>query len=130
MNSRKNKTENSWVNEVSAITLFVEDKDRTREFYEEAFGLVLFFEDEDSVVFRTWNILINFLKVSAADELISPAKVGRGKSGSRMVLTIHVKDVDAKCSELEAQGIDLLTKPIDRPWGIRTANFTDPDGYI
>lgn len=29
-----------------------------------------------------------------------------------------------------ALGIDLVNGPIDRPWGIRTALFADPDGHL
>ncbi len=31
---------------------------------------------------------------------------------------------------LVARGIQLLNGPMDRPWGIRTASFVDPGGYI
>lgn len=130
MDPMKNETKNSWANEVNAITLFVEDIDNTRKFYIDQFGLTLFFEDSVSIVFKVGNLLINFLKVSAADELIAPAKVGSGKSDSLMVLTIYVKDVDVKYTELKAHGVDFLLAPLDRPWGVRTANFTDPGGYI
>jgi len=44
--------------------------------------------------------------------------------------TISVDDVDATCAELVSRGVELLNGPIDRPWGIRTASFLDPNGYI
>ena len=31
---------------------------------------------------------------------------------------------------LERRGVELLNGPMDRPWGLRTANFRDPAGYI
>ena len=34
------------------------------------------------------------------------------------------------CAELAARGVTLLNGPMDRPWGIRTASFTDPSGHI
>ena len=126
----KNKEKRPWPKEVSAITLFVEDINRTRKFYKDIFGLTIIFEDPVSVVFKIGSLHINFLKVSEAAELISPAKVGRARSDSQMLLTIHVKDVDVKCMELKALGIDFLLEPTDRPWGLRTANFKDSDGYI
>ncbi|WP_442869400.1 VOC family protein [Bradyrhizobium sp. CCBAU 11434] len=36
--------------------------------------------------------------------------------------------MDAACSALREIGVDLLTGPIDRPWGRRTASFADPSG--
>jgi catechol 2,3-dioxygenase-like lactoylglutathione lyase family enzyme len=47
------------------------------------------------------------------------------------VLVFSVEDVDATCSRLQAQGVRLVTEPRDRPeWGIRTAHFRDPDGFL
>ena len=34
------------------------------------------------------------------------------------------------CETLQARGVELLNGPMDRPWGIRTASFRDPGGYI
>jgi catechol 2,3-dioxygenase-like lactoylglutathione lyase family enzyme len=39
-----------------------------------------------------------------------------------------VDDVDAACAELAQLGVPLIDGPVDRPWGIRTASFTDPAG--
>ena len=47
-----------------------------------------------------------------------------------MQFTITVDDVDAMCAELAARGVKLLNGPMDRPWGIRTASFSDPGGHI
>jgi uncharacterized glyoxalase superfamily protein PhnB len=46
-----------------------------------------------------------------------------------MQLTINVDDVDAVCAELARRGVTLLNGPVDRPWGVRTAAFRDPDGH-
>ena len=51
-------------------------------------------------------------------------------SGSRVQLTILVQDVDATCAEREDRGVQMLNGPMDRPWGVRTASFTDPGGHI
>jgi catechol 2,3-dioxygenase-like lactoylglutathione lyase family enzyme len=32
--------------------------------------------------------------------------------------------------ELTGKGVALLNGPEDRAWGMRTANFQDPDGYV
>lgn len=115
---------------VDALTMFIEDPQRSKSFYEEIFGVQAIHEDEDAVAFRFENMIVNLLKNDAAHELIEPAGVGEGDTGSRFQLTIEVDDVDAVCSELADKGIKLLNGPIDREWGIRTASFTDPDGHI
>lgn len=115
---------------IDAITLFVEDLERSKVFYQEVFGLSVFFEDENSAVFKFENTLINLLKIPAARDLIEPGAVASPGAGSRFQLTIPVDDVDAACAELKARGVELLNGPMDRPWGIRTASFTDPGGHI
>ncbi len=120
----------SWPNGVGAITLFVEDIEAAKRFYQDVFGLPVAFEDDDAVTFNFGNTLINLLKTSAAPELIAPAQVAPPEAGTRLQLTIQVDDVDAMCGELAARGAELLNGPMDRPWGIRTASFRDPGGHI
>ncbi len=120
----------AWPTGISAITLFVEDVADARDFYREVFGLPVFFEDPDSAVFNFGNTLVNLLKTTAAIELIEPAAVAPRMAGSRLQLTITVDDVDATCAELARRGVELLNGPIDRPWGVRTASFSDPAGHI
>ncbi len=115
---------------IDAITLFVEDLEQSKLFYREVFGLSVFFEDENSAVFKFENTLINLLKIPAARDLIKPAVVAGRDAGSRFQFTIPVDDVDAACAELATRGVGLLNGPMDRLWGIRTASFTDPDGHI
>jgi catechol 2,3-dioxygenase-like lactoylglutathione lyase family enzyme len=115
---------------IDAVTLFVEDLERSKVFYRNVFGLSVFFEDENSAVFKFENTLINLLKIPAAVDLIKPGVVASPGAGSRFQFTIPVVDVDAACVELAARGVVLLNGPIDRPWGIRTASFTDPAGHI
>jgi catechol 2,3-dioxygenase-like lactoylglutathione lyase family enzyme len=115
---------------IDAITLFVEDLERSKRFYQEVFGLPVFYEDANSAVFKFENTLINLLKIPAARELIKPGGVANPEAGSRSQFTIPVDDVDAACVELAARGVKLLNGPMDRPWGVRTACFTDPGGHI
>jgi len=115
---------------IGAVTLFVEDLARARAFYSQAFGLPVHFEDADSVVFRFGGTLVNLLVASAAGELVEPATVGAAGNGPRAQFTLDVEDVDATCAELSARGIALLNGPVDRPWGVRTAAFQDPDGNV
>jgi catechol 2,3-dioxygenase-like lactoylglutathione lyase family enzyme len=115
---------------IDAITLFAEDLERSKRFYQDVFGLPVYFEDENSAVFKLDNTLINLLDVTQADDLIGPAAVAPRAAGARAQFTIGVDDVDAVCAELARRGVALLNGPVNRPWGIRTASFTDPSGHI
>ncbi len=119
-----------WPGTIGAITLFVEDVAEARRFYREVFRLPVFFEDDDSAVFRFGETLVNLLRSSGAPELVAPAPVAAPDGGVRFQLTLEVDDVDATCRELEARGVELLNGPVDRPWGIRTAAFRDPGGHV
>jgi catechol 2,3-dioxygenase-like lactoylglutathione lyase family enzyme len=120
----------TWANAITAVTLFVEDLAAAKQFYLETFGLPVYFEDDNSAVFKFGSTLINLLKITEADELIAPAKVAAREAGSRVVFTVEVEDVDAVCADLTTQGVVLLNGPMDRPWGVRTASFSDPGGHI
>lgn len=120
----------SWPKGIGAITLFVEDLDEAKRFYQRVFGLPVHYEDDNSAVFAFGSTLINLLQTTEAHGLIEPAPVASPESGVRMQLTLEVDDVDAKCAELREQGVELLNGPIDRPWGIRTASFRDPGGHV
>jgi catechol 2,3-dioxygenase-like lactoylglutathione lyase family enzyme len=118
-----------WPGAISAITLFVDDLPAARRFYGEVFRLPVYYEDDASAVYRFGGTLVNLLDVAEAPELVRPATVGRA-DGARSVFTLDVDDVDATTAELAARGVKLLNGPMDRPWGVRTASFRDPAGYI
>ena len=119
-----------WEKQIFAINLIVGDLERSKTFYQEVFGLSLIYEDENSAVFRFANTGINLLRSAAAGDLVRPATVGRPDAGARLVFTIDVDDVDEVCAELATHGVELLNGPVGRPWGRRTASFTDPGGHI
>jgi catechol 2,3-dioxygenase-like lactoylglutathione lyase family enzyme len=119
-----------WPGPITAVTLFVDDLARAKQFYGRVFDLPVHFEDDSSAVFRFGTTLINLLDVRDAAELLAPAAVGRGKDAVRFQFTLGVDDVDAMCERLRGLGVELLNGPVDRPWGIRTAGFRDPDGYV
>lgn len=120
----------TWPGAISAITLFVDDLEVSKQFYRDVFDSELKFEDDDSAVFAFGGTLVNLLRTSAAEELIGPAAVAPRDAGSRLQFTLDVDDVDAMCTELERRGVRLINGPMDRPWGVRTACFADPGGHI
>jgi len=115
---------------LGAITLFVEDAQRSKTFYERAFDAPVVYEDEVSAAFGFENAIVNLLELSAASDLVSPGAVAGPGAGARFQLTIWVDDADAACSDLTRRGVDLLNGPLDREWGVRTAAFLDPDGHL
>ena len=119
-----------WPGAIAAITLFVEDLESAKSFYQDVFDLPVFFEDENSAVFRFGETLVNLLRATEAPDLVAPAPVAAPADGARSQFTLAVEDVDATCERLRERGVELLNGPMDRPWGIRTASFRDPGGHI
>lgn len=115
---------------LDAITLFVEDPQRSKAFYARVFDVEPIFEDATSVAFQLDNFVLNLLVRTNADELIAPATVAAAHIGAQAQLTIGVDDADPACEALKTQGVELLNGPMDRPWGVRTAAFADPDGHV
>jgi catechol 2,3-dioxygenase-like lactoylglutathione lyase family enzyme len=131
VNYRKTEAGDSmtdWEKEIGAMTLFVPDLDRAREFYQEVFGLDAQPMGDDTVMLRFKDMAV-FLRqaASAAEplpEILDEARNGAGQ------FAIIVDDVDAVCSELAGRGVMLLSGLADRPWGMRTVTFADPGGHI
>jgi catechol 2,3-dioxygenase-like lactoylglutathione lyase family enzyme len=119
-----------WTKDIAAITLFAEDTERSKAFYQRVFELEPAHEDENSVMFRLANTILFLARSSQASEMIAPVEVGKSGNGPRHVFAIIVDDVDAVCAELTSKDIPLVNGPEDRSWGMRTANFQDPDGYV
>jgi catechol 2,3-dioxygenase-like lactoylglutathione lyase family enzyme len=114
---------------ISAISLFVEDLEAAKSFYQDVLDVDVVFEDDSSVCVKFDQLFINLLLVSAAQEQVEPGVVAERHAGSRFQLSVWVDDVDAVCALLEHRGVKLLTGPTDREWGMRTATFTDPAGH-
>ena len=110
--------------------MLVADRARAKEFYERVFAADVRYEDDVSIVFGFGDLMINLLEEQAAVPLLAPAQPGAAGAGPRAQLTIWVEDADAVCARLAAAGVELLNGPQDRPWGVRTAAFLDPDGHV
>ena len=118
-----------WSAGLTHVTLVTDDLAASRDFYRDVLMLELVFEDTESAVFSLGTLLINTLVSTAAPELMEPLPVSPASAGTRTLLTLTVDDVDAAAELLTARGVTLLNGQIDRPWGIRTAAFTDPGGH-
>ncbi|ASS59903.1 VOC family protein (plasmid) [Rhizobium leguminosarum] len=115
---------------IEVVTLFVDDIDEAKAFYQKVFAPEIVYEDAVSSVLKFSGTMINLLKVTEAPQLVEPSAVAAPGSGARVLLTIKVDAVDAVCAELRKLGVTLLNGPIDRPWGRRTAAFADPSGHV
>ena len=116
---------------VNVITLFVEDELRSKEFYEQIFDVVGVDEGHGTVIFPFDNLFVRLLRREEADsEMLGSVPVGDGHAGRTVQLAFRVEDTDTLCGELAQRGISIVYGPVDRPWGVRSAAFLDPDGHV
>lgn len=58
-------------------------------------------------------------------------KKGKRIKGQGMCITLDTaQDVDALAERIEQAGGKLDTEPSDKPWGVRSFNVTDPNGFL
>lgn len=116
---------------VNVITLFVEDQLRSKEFYEQIFDVVGVDEGHGTVIFQFDNLFLRLLRREEAEsEMLGQVPVGDARAGTTVQLAFRVEDAETLCRELAERGISIVYGPVDRPWGVRSAAFADPDGHL
>jgi catechol 2,3-dioxygenase-like lactoylglutathione lyase family enzyme len=116
---------------VNAITLFVDDIKRSKEFYERVFDVDVIEEEDAGTVILTFDNAFVRLLVRAEAEKEFLGKVPLAAAGSAGVeLAVRVDDAAAAHAELVERGVPITFGPVDRPWGVRHVAFRDPDGHL
>jgi lactoylglutathione lyase len=118
-----------WEKRIAAINLIVGDVTRSAVFYREIFGLPLQHQDEDTAMFRFKDTYVFLQRGSVHRTRPSGEVLGQAQAGIGQ-FAIIVEDVDAVRAELDQRGVDVISGPMDRDWGMRTLTFADPGGYI
>lgn len=129
---------------IDVITLAVGDLDRALAFYRDGLGLetpgvtgITFVGDETNaagavVMFRLRGGLV--LALYPRSELAKDAgiPVGPPQTGELSLghLVENKADVDALLAQAERAGATPTGRPHDRPWGIYSGYFRDPDGHL
>ncbi|MGH2684549.1 MAG: VOC family protein [Actinomycetota bacterium] len=129
---------------IHVITLGVEDLERSLAFYRDGLGLespgiigTEFPGDEatpagDVAMFQLDGGLI--LSLYPRTELAKDAKVPVGPEQAGEFTIGHLvgsrEEVDALLAKAAAAGATLTGQPHERPWGIYSGFFQDPDGHL
>jgi catechol 2,3-dioxygenase-like lactoylglutathione lyase family enzyme len=129
---------------IDVITLAVSDLERSLAFYRDGLGLespgvigTEFAGDDRNpagavAMFELDGGLI--LALYPRSELAKDANIELGPPRSGQFSIGHAvptkEDVDALLNQAEAAGAILTEGPHDRPWGIYSGYFRDPDGHL
>ena len=130
--------------QIHVITLAVADLDRALAFYRDGLGFA-----SQGVIGTEWGgddvdaagAIAMFtlegglvLAVYPRSELAKDAGVPPGAPTSGEFSIGHLvssrAEVDAALADARAAGATLLAEPRDRPWGIYSGYFQDPDGHL
>src|SRR5438046_520723 len=91
---------------VNVITLFVEDQQCSKEFYERVFEIPAVDEGEGTVIFKFDNLFLRLLTRGEAEkEMLGQVPLADSDSGASFKLATFVDDADARCAELEERGV-------------------------
>jgi len=129
---------------IHVVTLAVEDLERALAFYRDGLGF-----HSDGVIGTEWpgddtsaagpTAVFNLdsglmLTVYPRAELAKDAglPVGVRQSGEFSIghAVTSRAEVDAVLAEAQAAGATIIDSPHDRPWGIYSGYFQDPDGHL
>lgn len=106
----------------SRVLLHPRDFDASVHFYGDTLGLHVYREWGEpgrpghGVVFFLGG---GYLEISGSDDA-PPA--------GKLELWLQVRNVDAVHDHLEAEGVEIVEPPVDKPWGLREMRTIDPDG--
>jgi lactoylglutathione lyase len=115
------------VRSVDYVILYAADLGRSIAFYRDLLGLTFKFERDGYAEFDTGATKLGLFERSRLGDLIGDAPDPGGPAGEVLFL---VADVEAEAERLGAAGVEILTGPVDRPWGHRTVHLLDPDGHV
>jgi lactoylglutathione lyase len=114
------------VRRIDYVIWFVQSLERSVAFYRDLVGLDVKLEGDGYVEFSADNTRFGVYERAKLPELI-----GRpGGSPPCGEVCFVVADVEAEAQRLRAAGAEILTGPVDRPWGQRTLHIADPDGNV
>jgi lactoylglutathione lyase len=112
---------------VDYVILYVADLARSIAFYRDVVGLPFKFQESGYAQFDTKGTTFALF-----DRTGLPGLLGRdaGSGGLQSEVAFLSADVEAEAERLKTLGVEVLSGPVDRPWGQRTLHVLDPDGHV
>jgi len=113
--------------------LYVEDVERTIEFYESAFGLKKLFIHESGEYgeLDTGDTKLAFVSYELAESNnVGFTKLSKNNETSTMEIALITDDVEAAFNHAVRTGAKEVQEPAQKPWGQTVAYVTDLNGFL
>ncbi len=110
-----------------SVVIFVNDVERSKDFYENTLDQQLEFDFGKNVGFTSgitlWEITTgHVIPDSLKDKVKAP--------GNRFELYFETEDIQDTFAKLKERGVEFMHEIHEEPWGQFSARFFDPDGHL
>jgi catechol 2,3-dioxygenase-like lactoylglutathione lyase family enzyme len=121
------------ISKTETIALFVHDLDGCTAFYRDTIALP--FKGSEPGRLAAFDLpgglMLVLLSPQGAAEVLGTEVTALKLEGEpRGYVALSVVDVQSTYAELKAKGVTFVQLPTDKPWGLRMAHFTDPEGNL
>ncbi|MGL4107442.1 VOC family protein [Clostridium sp. LP20] len=117
--------------EINLITIWTEDIDRMKEFYNKVLGFKIINDLGNYVEFENSGARFAICKREVMHNYSKEYEKKAVGQGFELAFPCEsTSDVDKSFKELIEKGATFIKEPQDMPWNQRTALFADPDGNI
>lgn len=111
------------------MILYVNDFEKTMDFYKGKLGLPVKMQQDTYVEFDTGATTLSINTRKSVKELIGLQVPEGSASTQTFEIGFVVEDVAATIEVLRQQGVTIIKEPDTKPWGQTVAYVADPDGH-
>src|SRR3712207_5346569 len=101
------------------LELFVDDLDRSVDFYRRVLGFHLVRQDPGYASLCNGAVVLGLGSAAGLPE----------RRGAGVEVVLEVDDLEAAYERVRRAGVRPVEAPRERPWGLRDFRILDPDGY-
>ncbi|MBM4763593.1 VOC family protein [Bacillus sp. B15-48] len=111
------------------VILYVNDFEKTMDFYKCKLGLPVKMQQDTYVEFGTGAVTLAFNTRRDVKELTGLNIPEDSASTQTFEIGFVVEDVVSTIENLRQQGVPIIKEPVTKPWGQTIAYVADPDGH-
>ena len=111
------------------VILYVNDFEKTMDFYKGILGLPIKMQQDTYVEFDTGAITLSINTRKDVKELTGLNVPEGSASTQTFEVGFVVENVVATIETLRQQGVTIIKEPVTKPWGQTVAYVADPDGH-